>query len=255
MVDELILQTGIDIPYPEANLSVHQPSIKEIGYIGGDTNLFLGCEIFRFSKNKIPPQDRKDLESLSDFDIIMSIMKKADETASPAVIAANMLLLILFPDYTFTIENNKIIFKKEEEEYIINDKNYYYFIDILTQMFCLEETDKNKDYVAAGNYAQQIIDKINAGRKRKQKNDNMNNSKSSIFSRYISILSVGLSKDKNVLSNYTVWQLFDEMKRYELKNSNDIYLQAKLAGATGMKDVDNWMGNIYDDKSASAMYI
>ena len=71
--------------------------------------------------------------------------------------------------------------------------------------------------------------------------------KMSSISRYISILSVGLQKDKNDLLNYTLWQLTDEFNRYQSKVENDFYYQAKVAGATGLKDVDPWMRDLYED--------
>ena len=34
MLDELLLLSGNDIPFYKANISIHQPRLKEIGYIG-----------------------------------------------------------------------------------------------------------------------------------------------------------------------------------------------------------------------------
>ena len=36
----LALMTGIDIPIPECQLVIHQPSLKEISFIGEKTILF-----------------------------------------------------------------------------------------------------------------------------------------------------------------------------------------------------------------------
>ena len=49
----------------------------------------------------------------------------------------------------------------------------------------------------------------------------------------------------NELMNYTVYQLKDEFKRFQLKQSFDIYLQAKMAGAKDLEEVDNWMDDIH----------
>ena len=49
----------------------------------------------------------------------------------------------------------------------------------------------------------------------------------------------------NSFMRYTVYQLFDEFKRYELKVNHDIYLQAKMAGAQNLKEVDDWMKDIH----------
>ena len=69
--------------------------------------------------------------------------------------------------------------------------------------------------------------------------------KVAILSRYVSILAVGQKKDINQLLNYTVYQLFDEFNRFELKSSYDIYLQAKMAGAQDLKEVEDWMKDIH----------
>jgi hypothetical protein len=34
MINKIMLETGIDIPFEEAQLIIHQPTIKEIAYIG-----------------------------------------------------------------------------------------------------------------------------------------------------------------------------------------------------------------------------
>ena len=45
----------------------------------------------------------------------------------------------------------------------------------------------------------------------------------------------------NNLMNYTVYQLFDEMKRFQMKQDFDMYVQAKMAGAQDLEEVKNWM--------------
>ena len=49
----------------------------------------------------------------------------------------------------------------------------------------------------------------------------------------------------NDLMQYTVYQLFDEFQRYELKIQADMYFQAKLAGAQDLKEVEDWMKDIH----------
>jgi hypothetical protein len=45
--------------------------------------------------------------------------------------------------------------------------------------------------------------------------------------------------------DYTVYQLKDEFKRFQLKQSFDIHLQARMAGAKDLEEVDNWMDDIH----------
>ena len=49
----------------------------------------------------------------------------------------------------------------------------------------------------------------------------------------------------NDLLNYTVYQIFDEMKRFELKEAYDLYVRYRLAGARDLKEVDNWKQDIH----------
>ena len=110
-------------------------------------------------------------------------------------------------------------------------------------MFVLErEGDKQEKFNPQGELAKKIADKLKKGR---QKAAADKNQKVAIISRYISILTVGLQKDMNSFMRYTVYQLFDEFKRYELKVNHDIYLQAKMAGAQNLKEVDDWMKDIH----------
>jgi hypothetical protein len=65
--------------------------------------------------------------------------------------------------------------------------------------------------------------------------------KISILSRYVSILAVGLQKNLNDIMQYTVYQLYDEFQRFQLKVQWDVYLQARMAGAQNLDEVDDWM--------------
>jgi hypothetical protein len=48
-------------------------------------------------------------------------------------------------------------------------------------------------------------------------------------------------KNLNELMQYTVYQLFDEFQRFQLKVQWDAYVQARMAGAKDLEEVDNWM--------------
>ena len=49
----------------------------------------------------------------------------------------------------------------------------------------------------------------------------------------------------NDLLQYTVYQLFDIFERYQLKVQNDFYFKAKLAGASDLQEVEDWMKDIH----------
>ena len=53
MNNDLLLLSGNDIPFVGAQISIHQPTIKEIAYIGEEA-FFSAFELFNFSKNILP---------------------------------------------------------------------------------------------------------------------------------------------------------------------------------------------------------
>ena len=59
MIPDLTLLSGVDIPFAEAGISIHQPSIKEIGLIGEET-FYAGSELLTFSKDILKEEDRNN---------------------------------------------------------------------------------------------------------------------------------------------------------------------------------------------------
>ena len=72
---DLALVAGVDIPFPEAGVTLHQPTIKEIAFLGEDV-FFSGCEILNFSKELLEEKDKISLENKSDFDILIAILRE-----------------------------------------------------------------------------------------------------------------------------------------------------------------------------------
>ena len=112
-------------------------------------------------------------------------------------------------------------------------------------MFCLKSCGDGDDYNPSGEFAKKIAEKLKERKRRLAEQKGSSAGKIAIFSRYISILSVGEQKDMNSLLQYTVYQLFDEFQRYEMKVGFDYYIQAKMAGAKDLKEVDDWMKDIH----------
>ena len=238
-LDELTLLSGNDIPFPQAQLIIHVPTLKEIGYIG-EENFHMGCHFIVFDKNNLSQEDKDHLEGLSNFDIFMSVMNSRQKTVHKT--NALSVLSLLFPNYEIKFEKDKMLLQKENFSSIINGRNYEEFKDILIQIFCLERGEQ-KDYNPADALAAKIAEKIKKGKDKVAKSKSEGVKKLNIYSRYISILGTG----NNLIDylNYTIYQIRDQFERFQLKESNDIYIKAKLAGAQNMEEVDNWMEDIH----------
>lgn len=237
-LDELLLLSGNDIPFFGATITLHQPTLKEIGLIG-EENFHIGCYFLTFNKNNLSEEDKINLESQSDFDIFMSVMNSKDKAKHKT--DALMVLALLFPQCKLKVTKTEILLQLENFSSSINKQNYDEFKDILNQIFCLT-AEGEKEYDPADDLAARIAEKL---KNRKKLKGQQNTAKVSIYSQYISILAVGLKKDMNSLVNYTVYQLRDEFKRFQLKENFDMYVRAKLAGAQDLEEVSNWMEDIH----------
>ena len=243
MDNVLLLQSKNDIPFAEAQCSIHQPTINEISLIG-EENFFAGCQFLNFSKDKLSEQDKVGLEEKTDFEIFMSIMNSSEKMIYKN--SAYMLLTLIFPDYEIKFTNNEILLANNQGMVRINNENYDIFKDILISMFELNDSDiVQGGYNPSGKRAEKIAEKLRKYKEKVAQIKGNEKQKITVFSRYVSILAVGLQKDKNSLMEYTIPQLKDEFKRFQMKQSFDVYIQAKMAGAQNLEEVDNWMNEIH----------
>lgn len=251
MIDPFILNSKIDIPFVGAHVAVHQPSLEEIAYIGGQDVLFPGCELLRISKDILNENDKVDLENITNFDILMQIISMPSLELKKPIESAKMVLEILFPQYEIEWKPPfEISLTQEFFQTSINRNNYDELRDILSEIFCLNKKSESSDFDPEGDMSRRIAEKLKERHKILAQMYGQSET-TSIFDRYISILSVGLQKNKNDLIKYSVYQLFDEFERYQAKVAYDIYAQAKMAGAKDIEDVDNWMKDLHGYSSDS----
>ena len=245
MNNELLLLSGNDIPFIAAGITLHPLTMREIALIGEET-FFTGCELLKFSKDILVTEDKVNLSNYSDFQILMSIMNDNSVAMQHNVSSARMVLDLLFPLYTVTISPMGIIcLQNDEVQGAITEKNFDEFKQLLKQVFCLDKTSTSEEYDPTGELAKKIANKF---KKRKQQLAELKQKpeKVAILSRYISILAVGEHKDINTLMNYTVYQLFDEFQRFELKRAYDMNIKARLAGAKDVQEPEDWTKDIHD---------
>lgn len=245
MIPHSLLMSGGDIPFLEARVNIVQPKVKDILYISEDS-FYSGCELLNFSKDILYQQDKVGLEDKTNFDILMSIM--TDKSKESQVVRNNalMVLTLLFPDFIIRLLPASIELEKEGNKFYIDNRDFEEFKQILKQMFCLEEhNEKNPEYNPGGSKAAAIAEKLKKARMQKQQTS-AEHKEITIISKYVSILSIGLQLNINEIENdYTLYQLFEQQKRFSLREQNDIYLKAKLAGAKDLKEIDNWMDDVH----------
>ena len=70
---QLALMCGIDIPLPEFQLILHQPTIKEIAYLGED-NFFSALTYLCLNKNSLIT-DKKLQSEVTNFQVLMEVLK------------------------------------------------------------------------------------------------------------------------------------------------------------------------------------
>lgn len=249
MIDELKLICGNDIPFPEGHVTIHQPTLKEIGLID-ELNFWTACEILKFNKENLVSQDKISLINKTNFHIILTMVREKTKDARQSYLAVKLLLTLLFPMSEIIIKEQTIEIKNVQTGQIgqLNNENFNSFKQILIQMFCLNEKE-NKQYNPSGPLAKKIAEKFKRGnQKRAQLAPEVG--KIAIFSRYMSMLSIGNQLDINQIANYTVYQLLDIFNRFLLKTKYEDWVKYKIAGATGLEnEPPDWSKDLHDNKN------
>lgn len=243
MIDNLLLLSGNDLPFPEAAITIHHPTLREIAYVGED-NFFNGYQLLNISKNLLTDEDKSNLDDLTNFDILIAILGERNAVMQKNRNCVKMVLALLFPTCSVEIGAN-IILTNDEGQHILNKYNFDSFQAIIKKMFTFGEPEEGTqtNFNPDGELAKKIADKL---KKRHQKLAEKNNEEATNFiGRYVSIISVGLQQDINTIFNYTLYQLFDTIRRYQLKEGYDIYIKAKMAGAQDLKEPEDWMKEIH----------
>ena len=146
--DDLLLLSGQDIPFPEAQITIHPPTLKEIGLIN-ERNFFIGIDMLNFSKNKLSDLDKSRLEDVDDFEIFMSILGQGinDPEMEERINAVLFVLSLIFPDYQIAFQENAIVLQKDGDiPKTINAINFKEFKQLIVEIFCLNKENANTEY-------------------------------------------------------------------------------------------------------------
>ena len=237
----LALMCGTDIPVPEIQATIHQPKIKEIALIG-EADFFVAVQCLNIDKNYLR-QDKTLLQDTNNFQIFMTIM--SEKEARDKKKATQQLLQLLFPNYSILFTPRSIMLQGKDSSSIIDENNFEAFQQVLKQIFCVSNANNQQSgFNPANDKAREIAEKLMRGR---QKVAELNGSaNASIFSQYLSILTIGVqSMSLQTLMNSTMFQIYDLVERYQLYISWDIDIRSRLAGAKPDEHPDIWMKNIH----------
>lgn len=242
MDNRLALMAGSDIPIPECKLILHQPSIKEISFLG-ETDFFIGVQCLCLNKSMFV-KDKEALSEVTNFQIFMTMMTEK-ETADKKRNTIQVLEL-LFPKYKVMMTPRSIVFQSEGETQMVDESNFEVLQEMIKIIFCANTGPMDQQaFNPADEKAREIAEKLMRGRQRvaAQKENGGNQS---TFSRYLSILTVGLnSMSLQDLVNCTMFQLYDLLERYTLYINWDLNIRTRLAGGKPDTQPEDWMKNIH----------
>ena len=237
----LALLTGIDIPIPECQITLHQPTIKEISYIG-EKQFFLGISLLCINKNAYTGP--VNLDNVSNFYIFNMMIENAESKDKKQAVLDTFT--ILFPKYKIFITPRSLLFNSNEETFIIDESNFEFLQKVLSQVLCLQKNGQ-EEYKPANQKAKEIADKLMRGRQKvaQQQQDGKGDVSSQLV-QYLSVLTVGLnSMSLKDTMELTIYQLYDLIERYMLFINWDLDIRTRLAGGSPDKSIDNWMKAIH----------
>lgn len=242
MDSRLALMTGAPIPIPECQITVHQPTMEEISYMG-EEDFFIGVQTLTLHKSMFVKEGGKDvLDNISNFQIFMMVMSEK-ETADKKH-CTMQLLSILFPGYQALLTPQSLLLTKDNESVVIDENNFDNLQEVLRLVFCANQGSMDQQaFNPANDQAREIAEKLMRGRQRVAAQNGASNV--SIFSQYISTLAVGLHLDVLSLKRVTMFQIYDLMERFILHMNWDLDIKTRLAGGKPDSQPDNWMKNIH----------
>ncbi len=241
MDTRLALMCGTDVPVPECQLVIHQPRIKEIAYIG-ESDFFTGIQCLCLNKTMFV-KDERALSDTNNFQIFMTVM--AEKEAIDKKIAVQQVLTLLFPKHKVLFTPRSLVFNGDGSSVMVDENTFEFLQEAISDICCLKTGPMDQQaFNPANDKAREIAEKLMRGRQRVAAQKGQSNI--SIFSQYLSILTVGLgSMSLQDTMDLTMFQLYDLVERYMLFVNWDMDVRCRLAGGKPENQPDNWMKNIH----------
>ena len=241
MDTRLALMCGTDYPVPECAIVIHQPRIAEIAFVGED-DFFSGIQCLCLNKSMFV-KDESLLATTNNFQIFMTIM--SEKEAADKKFAVQQVCTLLFPKHKVLFTPRSMVLSGEGAPVQIDESNFEFLQEAISNICCLKTGPMDQQaFNPADEKAREIAEKLMRGRQRVAAQKGQLNV--SVFSQYLSILTVGLeSMSLQDAMDLTMFQLYDLIERYMLYINWDMDIRCRLAGGKPDSQPDNWMKNIH----------
>ena len=241
MDTRLALMCGTDYPVPECQIILHQPRIKEIALIG-ESDFFSGIQCLCLNKSMFV-KDESDLQNVNNFQIFMTIM--SEKRALQKRESVQQVCTLFFPKHKVLFTPRSMLITGNESKVQIDETNFEYLQAAIANICCMKTGPMDQQSFNPGDAkAREIAEKLMRGRQRVAAQKGTSNT--SIFSQYLSILTVGLgSMSFEDCMDLTMYQLYDLIERYMLYVNWDMDVKCRLAGGKPDSQPDNWMKDIH----------
>ena len=238
----LAMMCGSDLPVPDCEIIIHQPRISEIALIG-EQDFFVGAQCLTLNKSMFITEGKDVLSNTNNFQIFMMVMNEKE--AKDKKSATLQVLQLLLPSYKAMLTPRSLVLMKEGKTVTIDDNNFESLQEILKMVFCTKTGPMDQQsFNPANDKAREIAQKLMRGRERIAAQNGSSNT--SVFSQYLSVLTVGLnSMSIQDMADLTIYQLYDLVERFNLYLAWDLDIRSRLAGGKPDKHPDNWMKNIH----------
>ena len=126
------LMTGIDLPIPELQLIIHQPTIKEISMIG-EKDFFIGVQMLSIDKNTCI-EDEEMLQQTNNFQIFMAMLNEGQMADKKTCV--EQVLALLLPEAKVIFTPRAILINQGESEVMIDEGNFEFLQSFIAEAFC-----------------------------------------------------------------------------------------------------------------------
>ena len=178
-------------------------------------------------------EDKTVLNQVSNFQVFMTVMNdKSTQDKQKDVQAVMQVMGMGKPTFT---PQSLILTDNNNQTHLIDSSNFDFLQDCIKLITCAN----------SGHMDQQAFNPKDEKASRQRVAAQKGSSTSSTFSRYLSVLTIGLHIPLVDLIECTMFQLYDLMERYVLYINWDLDIKTRLAGGKPDSHPDDWMKGIH----------